>query len=228
MPDATSTTSPPLNHVFVDFENVHEIDLAAIGGQGVRFTLLMGARQTRLEVNLVEKLLTHADSVQLVRLASSGRDALDFTLAYYLGRAAAADPAGRFHIVSKDTGFDPLIEHLLAKHIHVERHADFARLVPGVSARPAPPVAPPAPTKPRAAAKPQARAPVHGDPIRRVLDHLRTHPNNRPKRKTTLVRHLATHLGAKDNEANVEAIIESLIKATHLTIDEKGAVTYHL
>ena len=44
---------PPVNHVFVDFENVHEIDLAAIGSKGVSFTLLLGSRQTKLDVTVV-------------------------------------------------------------------------------------------------------------------------------------------------------------------------------
>jgi hypothetical protein len=39
----------------------------------VSFTLLLGARQTKLDVDLVEKLLGHAASVQLVRLTGSDR-----------------------------------------------------------------------------------------------------------------------------------------------------------
>src|SRR5258706_7373163 len=112
----TNKLPPPVNHVFVDFENVHEIDLAIIGAKAVSFTLLLGSRQTKLDVSIVEKLLEHAASVQLVRLTSTGKNALDFTLAYYVGRAVAADPTGFFHIVSKDAGYDPLIEHLRSQH----------------------------------------------------------------------------------------------------------------
>jgi hypothetical protein len=119
---------PPVNHVFVDFENVHEVDHANIGSKAVHLTLLLGSRQTRLDVSLVEKLLEHAASVQLVRLGSGGRNALDFILAYYLGRAVVDDPAGCFHIVSRDAGYDPLIEHLRSKHIRAHRHNDFATL----------------------------------------------------------------------------------------------------
>src|SRR4051812_41281424 len=102
MSTVTSDVPSPVNHVFVDFENVHEIDLAIIGRNAVSFTLLMGPRQTKLNVSLVEKLFAHAASVQLVRLASSGRNALDFILTYYVGRAVAFDPTGCFHIVSRD------------------------------------------------------------------------------------------------------------------------------
>src|SRR5690348_12675700 len=128
MPDVTTDLPPPVNHVFVDFENVHEIDLAVIGSKTVAFTLLVGARQTKLEVSLVEKLFEHAVSVRFVRLTSPGRDALDFTLAYYVGRAVAADPTGYFHIVSKDGGYDPLITHLRSRHISARRHDSFATL----------------------------------------------------------------------------------------------------
>src|ERR1017187_4517049 len=117
--------SPPMNHVFVDYENVHEVDPALIGAKSVSLTLLLGARQTKLDASLVEKLMEHAASVQLVRLTSSGKNALDFALAYYVGRAVLANPTGHFHIVSKDTGFEPLIKPLRSRHIHAARHDNF-------------------------------------------------------------------------------------------------------
>ena len=112
MPAHPTDHPPPVNHVFVDFENVPEIDLKVISSKTVHLMLLLGPRQTKLDVALVEKLLQHAATVELVRLASAGRNAVDFTLAYYLGRAVAADPTGHFQIFSKDTGYDPLVEHL--------------------------------------------------------------------------------------------------------------------
>ncbi len=117
-----------MNHVFLDFENVHQVDLSLIGAKSVSFTLMVGAKQTKLDSDLVEKLMVHSSSVQLVKLKSSGQNALDFALAYYLGRAALADPTAYFHIVSKDGGFDPLIDHLRARHIQVHRHTSCAEL----------------------------------------------------------------------------------------------------
>ena len=38
-----------MNHVFVDFENVHEVDPSVIGARSVSLTLLLGARQTKLD-----------------------------------------------------------------------------------------------------------------------------------------------------------------------------------
>lgn len=57
------------------------------------------------------------DRAEYIVLETSGANALDFHIAYYLGVLAAADSSGFFHIISKDTGFDPLIAHLKARKI---------------------------------------------------------------------------------------------------------------
>src|SRR5437879_3147172 len=153
MPVIIPDLPPPVNHVFVDFENVHKIDLAVIGSKAVSFTLLVGPRQTKLDTSLVEKLFEHAVSVQLVRLTSAGRNALDSTLAYYLGRAVAADPTGYFHIVSKDAGYDPLITHLRSRHISARRHDSLSTLTFAARPNPATPTRPAAVPKPKSQAK---------------------------------------------------------------------------
>jgi hypothetical protein len=199
--------SPPMNHVFVDFENLKKLDPAVIGARSVSLTLLLGAGQTRVDAALVEKLIEHAATVQFVRLTSFGKNALDFTLAYYLGRAVLADPTGWFHIVSGDTGFDPLIEHLRSRHIHAYRHDDFTTLTFSAPAKP-PSVLP-------------------EDPMTRVLEHLAKHVNNRPQRKKTLVSHLRTFLGNAATDADALVLVEKLCKAGRLSIGDKEAVTYH-
>jgi len=209
MSSATTTEpKPSVNYVFVDYENVHDVDLSLIGSEAVHLTLLLGARQTKLDVVLVERLIAHASSVQLVRLNSSGKNALDFALAYYVGRAANADPNAYFHIVSKDTGFDPLIEHLRSRHIHARRHVDYTALT--FSAPPA-----------LSAAAPE-------DLLSRVVAHLRKNTNNRPKRKKTLASHLAALCGKSATASEVDVLIEKLREAGLLKMGDKEAVTYHL
>ena len=151
--------------------------------------------------------MEHAATVQLVRLTTSGKNALDFALAYYVGRAVMADPTGHFHIVSKDTGFDPLIEHLRSRHIHAHRHNDFTALTFAESAK-SPSVLP-------------------EDLMPRVLEHLAKHVNNRPKRKKTLLSHLRAFLGNAVTEADVVGLVEKLCQVGRLSIGDKDAVTYH-
>ena len=196
-----------MNYVFVDYENVHAVDLALIGAQSVQLTLLLGARQTKLDVDLVEKILTHASTVHLVRLNSSGRNASDLALAYYVGRAAQADPNGHFHIVSKDTGFDPLIEHLRTRKIHAVRHTDYSTL--------------------DFSAPPKARVAGPEDLLPRVIAHLQKHSDNRPKRAKTLASHLLAFCGKSATGLDVAALIAKLQKAGHIQMGDKEAVTYN-
>lgn len=224
-------TASPISHIFVDFENVHHVDAALFNsGSPVHLTLLVGAKQTKIETGLVEKLLAHASSVHWVRLASSGKNALDFTLAYYVGRAATLHPLAHFHIISKDTGFDPLIAHLQTLQIHIQRHNDYAAL----TGNPAPaskttrtPKSPPA--SPRSPRTRSTRAnTVAKDPYAHVLEHLRQHPRNRPKQEKSLAPHLRSVCGKGTTDAGVQALLTRLIKDRHITITEKGAITYSL
>ena len=208
MPAPPTDLPQPINHVFVDFENVHQIDLSIIGAKSVYFTLLIGARQKKVDAELVEKLMEHASSVQLIRLTSSGKNALDFALAYHVGRAVMTDPTAYFHIVSKDKGFDPLIEQMKSRHLRVHRHDDFSRLT--FSFCPKPPAA------------------SNGDLRARVLAHLRKNTKNRPKRRKTLESHLEAFTGHTGTKGAVGRLVQSLISAGHLSIGEKGGVTYTL
>lgn len=54
---------------------------------------------------------------EYVRISGNGPNALDFHIAFYIGKLATADPKGFFHVISKDTGFDPLIAYLKGRKI---------------------------------------------------------------------------------------------------------------
>src|SRR2546426_8240253 len=114
------------NYIFVDFENIHEVDLDLVADKAVVVILVLGERHKNLPVELVRKLLKYPAQVRLVEAGKSGRNALDFVLAYQLGVESVADPKGYFHIVSRDTGFDALILHLKKNHIFARRNESFA------------------------------------------------------------------------------------------------------
>src|SRR6185369_15922217 len=63
-----------------------------------------------------------------VQISSHGPSALDFHIAYYIGRLAAAHPDAYFHIISKDKGFDPLINHLKDQKIFCCRSASVLEI----------------------------------------------------------------------------------------------------
>ena len=57
------------------------------------------------------------DRAQYIKISGNGSNALDFHIAFYIGELASRHPSAFFHIVSKDTGFDPLIQHLKTRKI---------------------------------------------------------------------------------------------------------------
>jgi len=230
-----------MNHVFVDFENVHQVDLTLIGAKSVSFTLMVGAKQTKLDSDLVEKLMAHASSVQLVKLMSSGKNALDFTLAYSLGRAAFADPKACFHIVSKDGGFDPLIDHLRSRHIKAHRHVSCADLNftwPGKKAPVSEPIVEKTVPK-KVAAKNVAKKVVAqtggtkkvialsaSAGYERVWNDFLKNSGNLPTRRKSLQSKIGHLIGAEADGEEVANVIKRLEDAAVLVFDENDFPIY--
>lgn len=109
------------NYVLIDFENVQPDSLEALAHEHFRLLVFVGESQTRLPFAIAASLQGLGNRVEYIKIAGNGSNALDFHIAYYIGHLAASDPTASFHIVSKDTGFDPLIRHLQAKKILVSR-----------------------------------------------------------------------------------------------------------
>src|SRR5437588_13108362 len=115
------------NYIFVDYENVHEVDLDLVAGKQVVVHLVLGEKHKKLPLEMVERLLKYPQQVRLVKAGKTGNNALDFVLAYRVGVESKADPEGYFHIVSRDTGFDALILHLRKHHVLARRDESFAK-----------------------------------------------------------------------------------------------------
>jgi hypothetical protein len=188
----------------VDFENVPDIDLGPIGSHSLKVTLLIGKNQTRLDLALVRQIHRLADRVELIEVGASGHNALDLTLAYHLGQAACQSPKAKFHIVSKDTDFDPLIAHLKAADIDVTRHRSFDAL-PFLT-----------PTKKPAASSPRSTDSRRGKVLARLKNPA---SRNRPTSKSALIAHIETALGKESSSERVKDILNELVDRGTLTID---------
>src|SRR5687767_6909961 len=97
------------NYVLIDYENVHVKSLALLQGGKFQVKVFLGPKNSRLPVELVMAMKELGDKADYILLETSSSNALDFHITYYLGALVTADPEGNFHIISKDTGFDPLI-----------------------------------------------------------------------------------------------------------------------
>lgn len=116
--------------ILVDFENVQPDNFRLLNGHPFKVKVFLGSNQGKIPIDMARTLQQYGPNVEYIQIDGSGCNALDFHIAYYIGRLAAENPDAIFHIISKDTGFDPLIKHLKAKKIICQRLASIAAIPP--------------------------------------------------------------------------------------------------
>jgi len=109
------------NYVLIDYENVQPDDIDTLQHEHVHVIVFVGHHQTKLAFETADAIQRMGTNAKYIRLSGSGSNALDFHIAYYLGQLTAKEPAAYFHIVSNDTGFDPLIKHLKERKLRACR-----------------------------------------------------------------------------------------------------------
>jgi hypothetical protein len=109
------------NYVLIDYENVQPNDIETLQHEHVRVIVFVGPHQTKIAFETAAAIQRMGANAEYVRLSGSGPNALDFHIAYYLGQVTAKEPAAYFHIVSRDTGFDPLVKHLKERKVRACR-----------------------------------------------------------------------------------------------------------
>ncbi|MGJ7538559.1 PIN domain-containing protein [Variovorax sp. ZT5R36] len=114
------------NYVLIDFENVQPEAMSMLDHEHFKVLVFVGATQNKIPFEIANALQRMGSKAEYVKIAGNGSNALDFHIALYIGQLAAADPTAYFHIISKDTGFDPLIQHLKDKKVFAARSKDVA------------------------------------------------------------------------------------------------------
>lgn len=191
------------NYIFIDYENVRDIDLDLIEGKPVKVVIATGKQQTMLPKELVKKLLRLCNQVALVENEYVGKNALDFVLVYEIAKQAITDPKGYFHIVSKDKGFDALVKHLHTKGImaaRVERYVDIPVLIEAVKL-------PPLELAERYRSRIQKKGAL-------------------ASRRKTLLTQINGHFNKQLDEETLEEVVKELVKQKLVTISPTGAVSY--
>jgi hypothetical protein len=114
------------NVVLVDYENVQPKDIELLRGGPFKVKVFLGPSQTKVPVNLAAALQVLGGNAEYVVLETGAKNALDFHIAYYIGVLSSEDPSAFFHVISKDSGFDPLIKHLKDRNVFVQRSTSIA------------------------------------------------------------------------------------------------------
>lgn len=109
------------NHVLIDYENVQPEVSEVLAQPIFKVWIFVGVQQSKVKFDLVELLQHKGTDARVIKMTTSGRNALDFHMSYYLGELVSREPEAFFHVVAKDTGMDPLIEHLRTRNVNAFR-----------------------------------------------------------------------------------------------------------
>ena len=116
------------NYVLIDYENVQPEALSVLDEEHFKVLVFVGASQMKLTFEAAAALQRMGNRAEYIKISGNGSNALDFHIAFYIGQLASSDPTAYFHIISKDTGFDPLIQHLKSKKLFAGRSRDVSEI----------------------------------------------------------------------------------------------------
>jgi hypothetical protein len=194
-----------LNHVLIDFENVQPKNLSLLVGKGYRVHVFVGENQAKLPFELVDAMQRLGDAGRYVKIAGNGRNALDFHIAFTLGELVQEDPKGYFHVISRDTGFDPLIKHLRRRGFEAHREQDLAEI---------PPLRVPATV-------------TEGDKVGVIVKNLAGRGPSRPRKLKTLTNTINSLFKPKLDDAELDGLIKDLQEQGYIALDGEK-VSYRL
>lgn len=113
--------------ILVDLENVQKIDLSVLD-DSYRAILFVGASQNPPKAASKPSTAHRFRRVEFHKISGTGKNALDFHIAFHLGRMFETDTDTHYIVVSGDKGFDPLLTYLNANGLKCERVDSFAEL----------------------------------------------------------------------------------------------------
>jgi hypothetical protein len=193
------------NHVLIDFENVQPDSLGALEHAHFKVHIFVGANQTKLPFGVAAAIQRMGSRANYVKISGNGSNALDFHIAFYIGQLAAEDSSAYFHIVSKDAGFDPLIQHLKSRNI-------FAGRVKTITEIPLVKIA-------------NSKSPE--DRLTVAIEKLRQMKASKPRTLKTLRSTIASLFQKKLSDAEIDSLVEALA-ARKIAVVAGSKVSYSL
>ena len=189
----------------IDLENIQPKNLSVLKGHDFRVIVFVGAKQTKISFDLAIAMQDLGGNAEYIKIEGNGPNALDFHIAFYIGSLSAEDKNCYFHIISKDTGFDPLIRHLKAKKILVQREKDVME-IPALKF---------------------SNALSVGERADAIVKYLISRGNAKPRTATSLVNTIISLFSKKLNEQELNSVLNELLKRK-VVIKSGAKVTYNL
>ena len=118
----------PNNYVLIDYENVQPKNLELLASDEFKVLVFVGQSQAKIPFDLADSMQLLGKDARYIKITGNGQNALDFHITYYVGELVAKEPDAYFHIISRDKGFDPLIQHLKSRKIRIQREKDLGEI----------------------------------------------------------------------------------------------------
>ena len=192
------------NYILIDYENVQPKNLAILNGHPVKVIVFVGANQAKVPFDLASSLQALGNNAEYVKIEGNGSNALDFHIAFYIGQLAERDPNAYFHIISKDTGFDPLIRHLKENKIYSQREKDLSEI----------------------SLLRISNATSSAEKISAIVNSLSARGHSRPRKVKTLANTINSLFMKTLEESELMSLIEQLRQQQYVVI-ESGNVSYN-
>lgn len=116
------------HYVLIDYENVQPEALSSLDAEHFKVLVFVGASQSKVSFESAAALQRMGGKADYIKISGNGSNALDFHIAFYIGQLANEDPTAYFHIISKDTGFDPLVRHLKTRKVFAARSCSISEI----------------------------------------------------------------------------------------------------
>lgn len=199
-----------LSFVLVDYENIQALDLSRVNGLPIKIVLFMGRHQKSVPTELLKRVCELKGTVEVVESVAAGKNAVDFQIACYAGRIAERDPTAAIYFLSKDKGFNVLVEYLKAQQRTVSRVESMGEL-------------------PLRSGREHSNP---GEPAQRAefaLERLiRCPAASRPRKLRTLRSSVHAMFGKRLHAAEVAEVVERMIADGKVLVGEKESVSYNL
>lgn len=191
--------------MLIDFENVQPKNLSLLTNGPFKVKVFLGSNQAKIPREMAIALQPFGADVEYIEVEGNGSNALDFHIAYYVGRLAAKSTDVFFHIISNDKGFDPLIKHLKGQNIFCLRSASVADI-------------------PMLKNSNVKRTPENIDA---VIEHLERRGSSRPKTLKTLGSTLKAFFINQLSDDEIEGLLNKLTQRGVVKVSD-GKVNYQL
>lgn len=124
---APAPAKKPKRFLFIDYENVADAEVWKADGS-FHICIFTGTNQSKIPFTTVEKLQPLGSRLEWRHVDGHGKNALDFFIAYELALLFSKEPESECVILSKDTGFDPLLNSLKKEGKKARRIAHLSEL----------------------------------------------------------------------------------------------------